>query len=181
MSSVQLFTRASLFLTIVTAPVSHADAVLASPIRAVAAEAASPASEQASFLGEWELDLARMPDTYGSPPKKVVYAFQDLGAGQWRTTIDITARDGSVRHMAVRYRRDGSASPAEGELSEGDSAAINSPAPNVLVMNLAKDKRPVSVRVYALSADGNEMTESAADIDDAGAPFVRNFHYKRIR
>lgn len=145
----------------------------------VAKEMASPASPS-SFLGEWELDLARMPDTYGAPPKRVVYKFRDVGADQWLMTIDVTAPDGSVRHMAIRYRRDGRAARGEGELSEGDSAAINSPAPNILVMNIAKDKRPASVRVYAVSADGAEMTESAADIDDAGAPFVRNFHYTRV-
>jgi len=163
-------------------PLSHAGAVTTGPTPGIAstAEAASPTAGRSPFLGAWELDLTRMPETYGSPPKKVVYRFEDVGAGQWLTTIDITAPDGSVRHMAVRYRRDGRASAAEGELSEGDSAAINSPATNVLVMNIAKDKRPASVRVYAISADGNEMTESAADIDDTGTPFVRNFHYKRI-
>lgn len=176
MSYSRLSIGASLLLAIATLPVCHADAVPTGHTRAGAA-----ATGQSTFLGEWELDLTRMPDSYGSPPKKVVYAFQDVGAGQWLTTIDITAQDGGVRHMAVRYRRDGSASPAEGELSEGDSAAINFPAPNVLVMNLTKDKRPGSVRVYAISADGKEMTESAADIDNLGMPFVRNFHYKRIR
>jgi hypothetical protein len=38
-----------------------------------------------------------------------------------------------------------------------------------------------SVRVYAVSADGKEMTEAAANVDDKGAPFVRTFHFRRIR
>jgi hypothetical protein len=37
------------------------------------------------------------------------------------------------------------------------------------------------VRTYAISADGKEMTESAADVNEAGEPFVRNFHFKRVR
>jgi hypothetical protein len=27
------------------------------------------------FTGRWELDLTRMPSTYGPPPKRVVYDF----------------------------------------------------------------------------------------------------------
>lgn len=142
---------------------------------------ASLAAEQSPFLGEWELDLTRMPDTYGPPPKKVTYAFKDVGAGKWLTEIDITGRDDSVRHIAIQYQRDGREVPGEGDVADGERAAVNSPAPNVLVMSLAKNKGLESVRVYAISADGKEMTESAADVNDAGTPFVRNFHFKRVR
>ncbi len=150
-------------------------------VPAVAGPAYPAATEPSPFLGTWELDLRRMPESYGPPPKRVLYQFEDVGAGQWRTTIDITAPDGSVRHMAVRYARDGSAVPGEGDLSEADNAAINLPAPNVLVMSLSKNKALGSVRVYAVSGDGNEMTESAAAMSPSGMPFVRNFHFRRLR
>ncbi len=156
--------------------------LLASGCLAVSAHSsgALAASEHSPFIGKWELDLTRMPATYGPPPKRVVYGFEDAGLGRWRTTIDITAPDNSVRHIAVQYRRDGHMVVGEGDKADGETAAVNSPAPNVLVMSLAKNKRLESVRVYAISADGKEMTESAADVDDAGVPFVRNFHFKRI-
>ncbi|AQR75873.1 hypothetical protein BXU08_12425 [Sphingomonas sp. LM7] len=144
----------------------------------------SPSSSTAApspFLGIWELDLTRMPETYGAPPKRVIYTFEDAGAGHWRTKVDITAPDDSVRHMAIRYRRDGKMAPGEGDTSEADSAAVNSPAPDVLVMSLSKNKALGSVRVYTVSADGREMTEAAANVDGTGAPFVRNFHFRRIR
>lgn len=160
---------------------------LLAPVAAIALLAGTPASAThrssagpAGFLGEWELDLMRMPDTYGTPPRRVVYRFEDIGGGQWRMTVDVTAPDGSVRHMAVRYRRDGTMAPGEGDTSEADSAAFNAPAANVLVMCLAKDKRLGSVRIYALSADGKEMTESASNVNADGQPFVRNFHFKRV-
>jgi hypothetical protein len=69
----------------------------------------------------------------------------------------------------------------EGDKADGDSAAFNAPAPNVLVMSMARNNAPAGVRVYVISADGKEMTESAANVDDAGAPFVRSFHFKRVR
>lgn len=155
-------------------------AALAPGGQALAQSDAAPAA-RSPFLGEWELDLTRMPDSYGPPPKKVTYAFEDAGAGEWLTRIDIAAPDGSVRHIALRYRRDGRAVTGQGDTVDGDTAAVNAPAPDVLVMNIAKDKHPGSVRVYAVSADGTEMTESAAALDATGAPFVRNFHYKRVR
>ena len=140
-----------------------------------------PTAGQSPFLGEWELDLTRMPATYGPAPKKVTFTFDDIGSGQWRTVIEITAPDDSVRRMAAAYRRDGMAVQPEGDRAEADSAAFSAPAPNVLVMGLAKDNALASVRVYTISADGKEMTESATDVDGEGAPFVRTFHFKRIR
>ena len=141
---------------------------------------ASAATQPSPFLGKWELDLTRMPDTYGPPPKRVTFTFQDVGSDQWRTTVQIIGGDDSVRNIAVQYRRDGRMVRGEGDNSEGDSAAFQSPAPNILVMSQAKDKALAGVRVYSISADGNEMTESAANVDNSGAPFVRTFHFKRI-
>ncbi|RVQ65036.1 hypothetical protein EKN06_14340 [Croceicoccus ponticola] len=122
-----------------------------------------------------------MPTTYGAPPKSVTYEFVDLRNGRWETRIHIVDDDGGVRDMSVSYRRDGQANSGSGYAGEGDTAAVNSPAPNVLVMSLARDKQLESVRTYAISADGLEMTESAADVDDNGVPFVRNFRFARAR
>jgi hypothetical protein len=47
-------------------------------------------------------------------------------------------------------------------------------------MSLSKNRALGSVRVYVVSGDGEEMTESAANVSDTGAPFVRNFHFKRL-
>jgi hypothetical protein len=150
-------------------------AVVAAAPRAVVETAPAP------FIGAWELDLARMPDSYGPPPKRVTFTFEDLGSGEWRTVVEIIAPDDSVRRGEVRYRRDGRAVAGEGNLGEADRVAVESPAPNVLVMNMGKNGASAGVRVYAVSTDGREMTESAAGIGPQGDPFVRNFHFKRIR
>lgn len=132
------------------------------------------------FIGLWELDLTKMPVTYGTPPKRVTYRFIDAGNGQWRSVIDIVAQDDSIRHMEARFARDGKAFASSGDDAEVDLAAAGSPAPDVLVLSLAKFKALQSVRTYAVSPDGQIMTESAAGIDDEGTPFVRNFTYRRI-
>lgn len=145
------------------------------------ASVASAAPKKTSpFLGKWALDIKTMPVTYGAPPQSVTYEFVDLGKGRWETRIHIVDDGHGVRDMAVSYRRDGQANAGSGYAGEGDSAAVNSPAPNVLVMSLARDKQLESVRTYAISPNGREMIESAADVDDAGVPFVRNFRFTRI-
>ena len=172
----------TLFFSVAAAALLPGAPAIAEPgERAGGTEAVSPAAERSPFLGEWELDLTRMPDTYGPPPKRVTFAFEDIGSGEWRTTVEITAPDDSVRHMEVRYRRDGRAVQGAGDSADGDTAAFGSPAPNVLVMGLAKDRNLQGVRTYVVSADGQEMTEAAAGLDGSGAPFVRNFHFRRIR
>lgn len=144
--------------------------------------AASPGAERGSpFLGEWELDLSRMPSTYGPAPKRVTYRFEALDRTKWRTVVDVTAPDDSVRHMVVDYTRDGSAAPGTADTSEADSAAFLSPTPDTLVMSLAKNRTLGSVRVYRVAADGRTMTETAGSVNGDGAPFVRMFHYKRLR
>lgn len=136
---------------------------------------------QSPLLGKWELDLTRMPDTYGTLPHSVTYIFADVGLGVWQGTIDIVGKDGSVRHMVSRYTRDGRAVKIEGDQLEADSVAVTMPAPNILVMGLAKERRPGSTRVYSVSANGRELTESAVNVDDDGMPFVRTFHFTRAR
>lgn len=160
-------------------------ALIGSSVAALAAPpptaAAAPAALRSAFLGTWELDLTRMPDTYGPPPRRVLFAFQAIGDGKWRTTVDITDRDGSVRHMAMAYRPDGSTAPSEVANDEADSVAILLPVPDVLVMNLGRAKTLGSVRVYTMLPGGDEMIESAAALNGAGQPFVRTFHFKRVR
>ena len=147
---------------------------------AVQMQPAMAQSADSPFLGQWALDLETMPVTYGTPPQSVTYAFTDIGGGRWETTIDIVMADGDNRHISVQYQRNGDAFKSDGDKLEGDTAAVGSPAPNVLVMSLARDKQLESVRTYAVSDDGMTMTESAADVDDEGKPFVRNFTFHRI-
>src|SRR3546814_4442030 len=94
---------------------------------------APPAAGQSPFLGKWELDLARMPDTYGPAPKRVTFAFEDVGSGRWRTVIEITAPNGSVRRAASEYRRDGKAVQAEGDTAEADRSEEQTSEPQSLM------------------------------------------------
>jgi len=82
--------------------------------------------------------------------------------------------------MTAEYRPDGHMAKIEGDTAEADSVASMSPAPNVLVVSMVKNKVLDGVRTWVVSPDGKELTESAASVDNEGAPFVRNFHFKRV-
>ncbi len=173
--------RLPLYRTTIVLAASAAIAGLSSQAAAQPEAVESVATAPSPFMGQWELDVTRMPSTYGPPPKQVIYSFQADGEGKWRMVVDVTGQDGSVRHMAASFRPDGTMATSEGETSEADSVAVMTPASNVLVLNIGKAKMLGSVRVYIVSPNGTEMTESAAAVNGNGEPFVRNFHYKRLR
>lgn len=148
-------------------------AIVAAPVAAIAQPTPS------TILGRWTLDTASMTIPADARPASVTAEFADAGAGKWNTTYVITAKDGGVRRMTSRERLDGAAVPIAGDQTDADSVAMTSPAPNVLVMGLTKGGNFGSVRVYTVSADGREMTESATFVGDDGKPLVRRFRWVR--
>jgi hypothetical protein len=131
------------------------------------------------FLGQWKLDTGSVAASDDAGPASVTAEFADGGDGNWTTTYVITAKDGRAQRMNSRERLDGKAVPIAGDQTAYDSVAMNSPTPEVLVMGLAKGDNLGSVRVYTVSADGSEMTESATFIGEDGKPTVRRFHWVR--
>jgi len=143
------------------------------------APAAAPQPAPSPFIGLWKLDTESMTIPADARPASVTAEFADAGAGVWNTTYVITAKDGSARRMTSRERLDGNAVPIGGDQMDADSVAMTSPAPNVLVMGLSKGGNLGSVRVYTVSADGREMTESATVTGADGKPVVRRFRWIR--
>ncbi len=92
--------RSTIFLAAAATIAGLASEAIAQPER-VRSEAAAPSP----FMGRWELDLTRMPSTYGPPPKRVIYSFQDIGEGTWRMVVDITAASGTWRRPIVQTER----------------------------------------------------------------------------
>lgn len=133
-----------------------------------------------TILGTSALDLNSMPGDYGTLPRSVTYNFVENGEGKWSSVIDIVAPDDSVRHITSHFTLNGVAVPIEGDQLEADAVAASLPAADILVLGLSKDGRPGSVRVYTVSSDGKQMTESAVNVNDEGMPFVRTFRFTRV-
>lgn len=133
----------------------------------------------APLFGTWALDVTRLPMPSEMRPKSVTIAFADAGRDQVSTVVDITAPDGSVRHMTGLYQRSGVPSKIGGDQMEADTAAVSMPSGHVMVLALAKDGHPASTRVYTVAPDGGRMTESAVTYDDNGAPHIRTNYFTR--
>ena len=146
---------------------------------APAMSAAAPQPASSPFLGRWTLDTASTTAPEDAGPASVTAEFADAGAGVWNTTYVITAKDGGMRRMTSRERLDGKPVPVDGDQTVADSVAMTAPAPGVLVMGLTKGGSLKSVRVYTVSADGREMTESATMAGEDGKPVVLRFRWMR--
>jgi hypothetical protein len=75
---------------------------------------------------------------------------------------------------------DGTAVSVQGNL-EADTAASTMPLPGVLVTQLARGGAPSSTRVYAVSADGKSMTETATFTAPDGKPALRTNYFSRVQ
>lgn len=160
-----------------TAAIYTAGAIIALSSAVPASSAAQPA--EPSFIGTWTLDLASMGVPEEVRPASATVSFTPEGSDGIETRLVIVARDGSQRIAISHEKLDGRAVAIEGDRLEADSVALSSPTPGVLVMGLAKDGRPGSVRVYAVAPGGRTMTENAANVGDDGKPFIRTFRWIR--
>jgi hypothetical protein len=133
------------------------------------------------LLGSWAVDVSRLPMPPGSRPKSVTITFSDAGGGKWTAKVDILGGDGSERHMTSTYALDGTPAGIQGDTTEADVGAVKTPAPNVMVLELAKGGVPASTRVYTVAPDGKTMIETAAYAGPDGKPFLRTNYFNRIK
>jgi hypothetical protein len=148
-----------------------------------ATAAAAPVSAQTAspspLLGNWALDVTRLEIPADHRPKGVTVTYKDAGGGKWDAHVEILAPDGSKRSSTGTYIFDGTPIPVTGEIY-ADIAVVKRPEPNVMVLQLAKGKEPVSTRVYSVSADGSTMTETTAYFTKEGKPVLRTGYFKRV-
>ncbi len=144
---------------------------------APALAASSPASP---LLGRWEVDTAKLTTPPAERPKSVTITYSDVGAGKWRTRVEVVLPDGKAVQALSTYTPDGTATPVTGNL-EADTAAVRVPEPGVMVTALARGGQPGSMRTYTVSADGKTMTETVVYFTAAGVPAMRTNIFNRAR
>jgi hypothetical protein len=152
--------------------------LIASSTSLGAAPADTPRSSP--LLGTWAVDVSRLPVPPQARPKSVTIEFGESPAGKWTTQVDILGGDGSKRHIASTYVPDGTPASIEGDTVEADTAAVKLPAANVMVLALGKGGIPASTRIYTVSPNGAEMTETAVYFGADGKPIMRTNYFTRI-
>ncbi len=122
-----------------------------------AAETAQAAAAM-PLAGKWALDVARLPEN--ERPVSVTITFEPLADGRIHTLVWIANRDGGTIKSESTAATDGIPVPVGGNFAEIDSVALRQPAPDTLVMTLAKGGERFSTRVYTVAKDGRSMTET---------------------
>ena len=123
-----------------------------------AAETAQVAQAASPLAGQWSLDVARLPEN--ERPVAVTITFTPQPDGRWHTLVWIENRDGGTIKSESTAATDGVVVPVSGNFAEIDSVALRQPAPDTLVMTLAKGGERFSTRVYTVTKDGRSMTET---------------------
>lgn len=118
---------------------------------------ATPA-RQAPLVGTWSLDVARIPAK--ERPQQVTIGFDVAPDRKWTINVEIVAPDGSVQRSQSTAAPDGIPVPISGNMEFIDTASLRQPAPNTLVLTLARQGAPVSTRVYSIGKDQKTMTET---------------------
>jgi DNA-binding CsgD family transcriptional regulator len=110
------------------------------------------------LAGKWSLDVSRLPEN--ERPRAVTITFTPQPDGRMHTLVRIANRDGGTIKAESTAATDGVAVPVGGNFAEIDSVALRQPAPDTLVMTLAKGGKRFSTRVYTVAKDGRSMTET---------------------
>jgi DNA-binding CsgD family transcriptional regulator len=139
--------------------------------------AQSAVTMQSPLVGNWSLDLMRIPAE--ERPRSVTIAFRKLPDARWNTVVEIVGPEGSQQRAESKAALDGVAVPVTGTMGFIDSVSLRQPNPNTLVMTLGKDGRRVSTRVYTVSDDGKTMTETIVWAAD-GMPKVETTYFNRV-
>jgi len=123
-------------------------------------EAAETAQAAAAMplAGKWSLDVARLPEN--ERPVSVTITFTPQPDGRMHTLVWIANRDGGTIKAESTAATGGVPVPVEGNFAAVDSVALRQPAPDTLVMTLAKGGERFSTRVYTVAKDGRSMTET---------------------
>lgn len=153
---------------------SPAAAQTASPTPAPAPSATIPSP----LLSSWTVDTTRLPMPPEARPRSVTITYADMGDGRWRTEVEIVDPKGNKISGVSLVPLDGTQVEAKGS-PEADRIASTLPQPNVLVTALAKGTVPASTRVYAVSADGQSMVETAVYFGKDGKSIMRTNYFTK--
>lgn len=116
------------------------------------------AAQAMPLAGKWSLDVARLPEN--ERPVAVTITFTPQPDGRLHTVVRSEFGDGGTIMAISTAAMDGVPVPVGGNFAEIDSVALRQPAPDTLVMTLAKGGERFSTRVYTVAKDGKSMTET---------------------
>lgn len=159
----------------------NAKSLFLAAVLAVSAPAFAAAPQPSpSILGTWSVDTARLPMPPNARPKSVTITFASAGAERLSAKIEVVDPAGARLEAEGVTPLDGTPTQVKSNF-EADVSATTLPRPEVLIMQLAKDGRPASTRIYVVNPDGSTMEETVAFFTRDGQPAFRKNYFSRVK
>jgi hypothetical protein len=135
------------------------------------------AAEKHLLVGTWVVDVSRLnqPD----PPASVTMTLTEAGGGDYIMTFDIVAQDGSKLRLGGERATPGGGPVAIQNGGDVDIVTFTMPNRRTLVMGAGLAGRPSHTRVWTLTDDGKEMTETIVGHIDGKTPHIRTNYWRR--
>jgi hypothetical protein len=149
--------------------------LLAGIAQTAAADEPRPA---ASLFGVWAVDTSRLPMAPAARPKSVKITFSDAGSDRVKTKVEVVDPTGNLLEAGGVTPLDGAPTEVKSNF-EADVSATTMPRPGVLIMQLGKNGKPASTRIYTVSPDGANMIETVAYFGPGGQPILRKNYFSR--
>jgi hypothetical protein len=127
------------------------------------------------LLGVWSLDLARVSQP---GPRSVTITLRESDGGAYRMAVHIEAPDGTHMKSEGEFTPGGGTVLVQGS-ADVDVVTFTMPSRRILVMAGAYQGRPSHTRVWALTDDGKEMTETIVGHIDGKTPHIRTNYWVR--
>jgi DNA-binding CsgD family transcriptional regulator len=150
--------------------------VASGPSEPSASSAVPAAAATSPLLGNWALDVNRIPAN--ERPKSVTMSFSSPGGSAWNGKVEVIAPDGSVQHAESAATIDGPPVSLTGNMPFADSVSVRQPAPNTLVMTFEKGGKQVMTRIYTLEGNGDAMKETLVWAGDESPRTVNTFWHR---
>ena len=134
------------------------------------------AADISPILGVWHVDVSRLP--IPQPTKSVTLKVVAIGNDTWRMDIDTLNQDGAIIHADATFMLDGSPTQVTGSL-DIDVVSITLPNARTLVMGTSLTGRWSNMRVFSLSDNNKQMTETITGLGPDGKPRTRTNIWRR--
>jgi hypothetical protein len=133
-------------------------------------------AEKHLLLGTWMVDVSKL--TQPDPPASVTMMLAEAGGGEYSMSIDIVARDGARMHAGGKFKPGGPVVAVSGS-ADVDTVIFTMPSRRILVMGGAYQGHPSHTRIWALTDDGKQMTETIVGHIDGKTPHIRTNIWNR--
>lgn len=121
------------------------------------------------FVGTFVMNATKSKADPGPLAQSATVKTEDLGNGEFKTTVDSLLADGTKEHWEATYARDGKDYPSTGN-PNFDTVAVALSDASTINVTQKKGGKVVATIVGKVSADGTTITSNVSGTNPEGQP-----------